>query len=162
MNPRNAGRKKKLNATDDDRKYQREQSKEFKKQNENFSEISETPPTYLDGVAKAAWRTIVPELKGNGLLRNIDRYELELFVKNYSAYRSAEKALQKFGAVYENDKGNLQKNPAMNVLDTTTKSMKSLASDLGLNFNSRAEMLSNRKPDDDEVDVGKQLQDLLG
>ena len=47
-NIKHAGRKRKLNVGDDDRPYQKRQSKKFKEMNKTLKEVQPTPPSHLD------------------------------------------------------------------------------------------------------------------
>ena len=71
-------------------------------------------------------------------LRNLDRSELELYCTWYSIYKEASVQLNK---EQSKKRKNIAKiNNAIKTIDKATRAIKGLASDLGLNVNSRLQM----------------------
>lgn len=99
-----------------------------------------TPPRHLDSVAKAEYRRIVDTL-GKLPLRNLDRTELELYCTWYSVYKNTLIKLKE-----ETDPDEISS--FVSTLDKATRNIKGLASDLGLNVNSRMQMNMPEKEDD--------------
>lgn len=164
-NLKNAGRKRKLNATDGDRPYQQRQSKKFKELNSELKEVQNTPPSHLDKHGKWLWRQIVPELKKVGNVKYLDQLNIANLCSAYSDFRTAEEEIAKDGPypkilievpqvmTYKNAKGKtVQKvvkvtkevqdksksNPMFSIKNTAERTMKTLCADLGMSFNARA------------------------
>lgn len=104
---------------------------------DGFPELQKTPPAHLDKVAKAEYRRIINSI-GNLPLRNLDRSELELYCTWYSIYKDATLQLNK---EYSKKRRNAAKvTDYIKTIDKATRNIKGLASDLGLNVNSRLQM----------------------
>lgn len=177
MNERNSGRKPKLNAEKGDRKEVIDRSKSFSNAQSRLSGLQKYPPKYLDEVAKYLWRVLVPELEKGGMLKNLDKTEMELFCKNYSIYREACQSIEEHGATYpvyewykagEDSEGKtiyrkqlsrISKNSTVEIVNSTTRNLKSLAADLGLNYSSRADMLVGNKSNQ-EMDGKKAVEEI--
>lgn len=99
---------------------------------DGLPELQETPPAYLDPVAKAEYRRIRRSI-GTLPLRGLDQAELENYCSWYSVYRRTIKAMSE--AQNEDDYYSY-----VGTLNKATANIKSLASDLGLNVNSRMSM----------------------
>lgn len=164
-NIKHAGRKRKLNVGDDDRAYQKRQSKKFKEMNKDLKEVQPTPPSHLDKHGKWLWRQIVPELQKIGNIKYLDQLNLAALCSAYSDFRTAEEEIAKDGPyplayievpqvmTYKNAKGKeVQKivkvtkqvqdktkpNPMFSVKNTAERTIKTLCADLGMSFNARA------------------------
>lgn len=164
-NIKHAGRKRKLNVGDDDRPYQKRQSKKFKEMNKTLKEVQPTPPSHLDKHGKWLWRQIVPELQKIGNIKYLDQLNLATLCSAYSDFRTAEEEIAKDGPypkvlievpqvmTYKNAKGKtVQKvvkvtkevqdksksNPMFSIKNTAERTMKTLCADLGMSFNARA------------------------
>lgn len=164
-NIKHAGRKRKLNVGDDDRAYQKRQSKKFKEMNKDLKEVQPTPPSHLDKHGKWLWRQIVPELQKIGNIKYLDQLNLAALCSAYSDFRTAEEEIAKDGPyplayievpqvmTCKNAKGKeVQKivkvtkqvqdktkpNPMFSVKNTAERTMKTLCADLGMSFNARA------------------------
>ncbi|WP_436634036.1 P27 family phage terminase small subunit, partial [Lactobacillus acidophilus] len=94
-NPKHAGRKRKLNAVDGDRPYQKRQSKKFKELNKDLKEVQPTPPSHLDVHGKWLWRQIVPELQKVGNVKYLDQINITNLCSAYSDFRTAEEVIQR-------------------------------------------------------------------
>lgn len=164
-NIKHAGRKRKLNVGDNDRAYQKRQSKKFKEMNKTLKEVQPTPPSHLDKHGKWLWRQIVPELQKIGNIKYLDQLNLAALCSAYSDFRTAEEEIAKDGPypkvlievpqvmTYKNAKGKtVQKvvkvtkevqdksksNPMFAIKNTAERTMKTLCADLGMSFNARA------------------------
>ena len=144
-NPKHAGRKRKLNATDGDRPYQQRQSKKFKDLNADLKEVQKTPPSHLDKHGKWLWRQIVPELQKVGNVKYLDQLNIANLCSAYSDFRIAEEQIQKDGpyAHFMTKTGEIvenksKPNPMFAVKNTAERTMKTLMADLGMSFNARA------------------------
>ena len=164
-NPKNAGRKRKLNTVDSDRPYQKRQAKKFKELNDGLKEVQKTPPSHLDKHGKWLWRQIVPELAKVGNVKYLDQLNLAALCSAYSDFRVAEEEITKNGPYvialvevpkileYQNAKGKkVQKvvkvtkevqdksrpNSMFAIKNTAERTIKTLCADLGMSFNARA------------------------
>lgn len=99
---------------------------------DGFPELQKSPPAYLDKDAKAEYRRVVAAI-GNLPLRDLDHAELENYCAWYSIYKQTTRTLS---SVEDPD----ERERMVRTLDKATKNIKSLASDLGLNVNSRMQM----------------------
>lgn len=99
---------------------------------DGFPELRKSPPAYLDKDAKAEYRRVVAAI-GNLPLRDLDHAELENYCTWYSIYKQTTRTLS---SVEDPD----ERERMVRTLDKATKNIKSLASDLGLNVNSRMQM----------------------
>lgn len=99
---------------------------------DGFPELQKSPPAYLDKDAKAEYRRVVAAI-GNLPLRDLDHAELENYCTWYSIYKQTTRTLSSVGDPDEQER-------LIRTLDKATKNIKSLASDLGLNVNSRMQM----------------------
>lgn len=99
---------------------------------DGFPELQKSPPAYLDKDAKAEYRRVVAAI-GDLPLRDLDHAELENYCTWYSIYKQATRTLSSVDDPDERER-------MVRTLDKATKNIKSLASDLGLNVNSRMQM----------------------
>lgn len=99
---------------------------------DGFPELQKSPPAYLDKDAKAEYRRVVAAI-GDLPLRDLDHAELENYCTWYSIYKQTTRMLS---SVEDPD----ERERMVRALDKATKNIKSLASDLGLNVNSRMQM----------------------
>ncbi|MCI1699460.1 P27 family phage terminase small subunit [Liquorilactobacillus nagelii] len=116
---------------------------------DGLPELQRTPPNHLKGAAKQEYKRIVQSV-GKLPLRNLDRAELENYCTWYGVYKQISLELS------ESDKDGRDK--LISQLDKATKNIKGLASDLGLNVNSRMQM---NMPKIDE-DKPKSIKGVFG
>lgn len=115
--------------------------------------IRVTPPSQLPVDGRTLWTKIIKNFESVESLTKIDEPNLELFCANYSMYRQALESVKKYGIVIETDRG-LKKNPAVGVIDTSTKTMRSLSTALGFDYQFREKVFSeNEKIDDGDSDI---------
>lgn len=114
---------------------------------DGFPELQKTPPDYLPPVAKSEYRRIVNSI-GTLPLRNLDRAELEAYCTWYATYRQIVDEMTASPGDYADHIGDLNK---------ATAAIKGLASDLGLNVNSRMAMNMPK-----QNDKQKSLTDVFG
>ncbi|KAA8327794.1 phage terminase small subunit P27 family [Leuconostoc carnosum] len=148
VNKRNAGRKRTTSTDDKIRSDQRERNKEFKEKQNALFELQDTAPGHLNDIGRALWRKIVPELKKLGTIKQIDTVNLEAFCSLYGTYRLAESEVSTngiFAYTIDEDGDRIfdysKKNPAYSIMNDSIKTLKSLAVDLGLSFDSRSGQL---------------------
>ena len=99
---------------------------------DGFPELQKSPPAYLDKDAKAEYRRVIAAI-GDLPLRDLDHAELENYCTWYSIYKQTTRTLSSVDDPDERER-------MVRTLDKATKNIKSLASDLGLNVNSRMQM----------------------
>lgn len=146
MNVKNSGRKRKLMVVDSDRNDQKERAEAFKDAQSELSDIQTKAPKHLDNRAQWLWRSLVPDMQKMGVLKQVDKINLETLCTNYSIYRDAEEEIQNNGSYIRNEDGEaIKKNPAVDVITSTTKTIKSLCTELGLSFNSRSIQLDAKE-----------------
>lgn len=144
-NPKHAGRKRKLNATEGDQAYQQRQTKQFKQMQKGLKEVQPTPPAHLDKHGKWLWRQIVPELVKVGNVKYLDQLNLAALCSAYSDFRIAEEEIAKEGpyAKFITKTGaevvdKSKANPMFAIKNTSERTIKTLCADLGMSFNARA------------------------
>ncbi|GKT04420.1 phage terminase small subunit P27 family [Furfurilactobacillus entadae] len=130
--------------TDNTRADQRRKGEAFKDAQDEIKDLQLTPPAYLDRVSKQLWREIVPELSKLGLLKQVDKVNLELYCQTYSIYRTAVDSLVENNNGYVvNESGiPIKKGPQIMVISDCARTLKALGADLGLNFDSREEQVT--------------------
>ena len=102
---------------------------------DGIPKLQVTPPNHLDPVAKQDYKRIIESL-GTLPLRNLDRAELENYCTWYSVYKNTSVNMKL--ALKNGDQDEYY--AYISTLNKATASIKSLASDLGLNVNSRMQM----------------------
>jgi P27 family predicted phage terminase small subunit len=102
---------------------------------DGLPELQKTPPAHLEPIAKAEYRRIVGSI-GKLPLRNLDRTELEAYCTWYASYRHIVDVMNKAQA----DGSTEEYLGYLSQLRKATDAIKGLASDLGLNVNSRMAM----------------------
>lgn len=122
---------------------------------DGFPALQKTPPAHLDKVAKAEYRRIINSI-GNLPLRNLDRSELELYCTWYSLYNRASK---EFRSIKDLASDPDTVSYYTSIIDKCTRNIKGLASDLGLNVNSRLQM---NMPKANDQNDHKSLREKFG
>nr|WP_196777178.1 phage terminase small subunit P27 family [Weissella cibaria] len=98
---------------------------------EKIDKLSETAPQHLTGEAKKMWETIVPFLNESGYVINADSSAVETLAMNYQMLREAYESVKNVGILYTAGEKYFKK-PAVGIIDSATKVIKSVGSDLGL------------------------------
>ena len=101
--------------------------------------VNVEPPDYFDGLEYAVliWRSVVPELLKNKLLKITDMHNVEMFCIAYENMRQAQKEIVKYGVTMEGATGGPIKNPAVTALNEASRQMVQFGSMLGLDPSSR-------------------------
>ena len=152
-------RKAKVTNDEDDRRDQRERTEHLKDVLASKDKLPETAPSHLAGDAKKLWETIVPELNATGYVIGVDASEVETLAMNYQMLREAYESVKDNGITYMAGE-KMFKNPAVGIIDSTTKVIKSIGSDLGLSPQSRATLIDMASSDDE--DAGEDLAKRFG
>lgn len=135
----------------------------------SHKELPDKPPSYLKGTAAAMWRRLVPMIKADPIVNDMDRTVVEAFCTNYQLMRQAYDDIQENGItkpiykttispvtgdVVATDFTGFKRNPSTQILDSATAKLRSLGSELGLTPQSRADLMSIRTDDDDDDAIG--------
>lgn len=146
---------------------------------QNGGQLSPNPPKYLDKIAAAMWRKIVPYLLEKGKdVRRIDSGLVEMYCTQYEVYRKAYKSIKEDGTQQKQEKSvqnnrgeviahdfiGFKRNPATSIYNDALKSLTAVGAQLGLSPKSRAELaqMVGDGADKDKVDVQKALKQMLG
>ncbi|MGX6472101.1 phage terminase small subunit P27 family [Pediococcus pentosaceus] len=139
-------------------------------------ELPVSAPSYLKGTAKYMWTRIVPLLRESGKTSDLDRTLVEAFCINYQQMRDAYKSIQEDGqskAVYKttvspttgkvlgHDFAGFKRNPASQIIDSTSKNLRSIANGLGLSPQSRTDLLNLPKEEEGGKSTAEQLTDFF-
>ncbi|KAJ80409.1 phage terminase, small subunit, putative, P27 family [Enterococcus faecalis] len=109
--------------------------------------IRTSAPNQLPSEGKYLWTKIIKNFESVDSLTRLDEPNLELFCANYAMYRQALESVKEFGVVIETETG-MKKNPAVGVIDTASKTMRSLSTALGFDYQFREKVI---KEADEEV-----------
>lgn len=116
-----------------------------KKALEEFKEINDETPNYLDHMGKLIYRDIVSLMRGNLPVSELDKTMIATFSMTYSHWRKLNRDILKNGTIlvtyddYGNEKRTV--NPAYNAMLKAQNEMRQLASQLGLTMNSRMQLV---------------------
>lgn len=124
--------------------------------------IAPDPPGWLSEYAQEEWAYVVPRLEELGLIGQIDRASLVVYVEAVSAHRSAVEMLDRMRqqvlipgpARGEDGQRSFVKNPIMQVIRDQASIITRVAAEFGMTASARARMVL---PDDPHTE----LDDLL-
>lgn len=156
-------RQVKLTTNPSDRKDQRERTKNLIEASKGMPAIQKSPPRYLKGTARTAWKTIVPALLETGYVKVSDQGIIEALCVQIGVYREAYDEVVKHGIqqviykpvqdssgkILEHSFQGYKKNPAVATLDSATAKIKTLSESLGLTPAARAQLLDISDNDKD-------------
>ena len=109
----------------------------------DFSDVVNIdPPIYFDGLefATIIWKSVVPELLKNRVLKITDMHNVEMFCIAYENMRQAQKEISQNGITVEGATGGPIKNPAVTTLNEASRQMIQFGSMLGLDPSSRTRL----------------------
>lgn len=86
------------------------------------------------------WRSVIPELLKNKVLKITDMHNVEMFCIAYHNMRLAQDEVKLNGVTLTNVFGGKAKNPALTVLNEASKQMASFGAMLGLDPSSRSRL----------------------
>ena len=109
--------------------------------------IDIAPPDYFCDLefASMMWRSIVPELLKNEVIRITDMHNVEAFCIAYDNYRQAQKDVAENGVTVMGGNGNLAKNPALTGINEAMRQMAMFGAMLGLDPSSRQRLTGGGK-----------------
>lgn len=124
---------------------------------EEFEQINEEIPNYLDHMAKIEYKRIVELMRDNLPVSELDKTMLATFCMTYSHWRKLNRDILKHGAVMietDEDGNELSRrvNPSWNAMLKAQSEMRQLANQLGLTMNSRMQLvIPDEEDEEDEV-----------
>ncbi|MGK9299605.1 phage terminase small subunit P27 family [Melissococcus plutonius] len=121
-------------------------------------ELPNLPPDYLGGTARYMWRRLVPLIKENPIVSELDKTMVESFCVNYQTMRLAYESIKEDGAIYTTESG-MKKNPAVQVLDLASKNLRSIGAELGLTPASRAKLLESSEDEPDNSSIIESMKE---
>ena len=132
---------------------QRAQHKDARKALFDYSELNEQPPKWLQGAALTEWKRIVPLLKKDTAVSDLDAGLIGAYCRAYQTVQTCEIDLKKHGLVITNpETGIKKKNPYYEIQSQAFKDMKMIAAELGLSLNSRQKLELNKAKSKDTSD----------
>ncbi|ANZ70543.1 terminase [Pediococcus claussenii] len=123
------------------------------------------------------WTRIVPLLKSDSHVTDLDRTLVEAFCVNYQQMREAYDNIQKNGQVkaaykvsispvtgeiVSKDFSGYKRNPATQILDSSSKNIKAIASELGLTPQSRSDLLALPNDSNGKENMSDMMQKFFG
>ena len=151
----------KLDDSKDARKYQRERTEKVKDLNKSFDELITQPPAFIkDRASKKLYKYLAEQLNKSGYINNTDSSILLTLVINIQALQSAYESLNSVGATYTTDNGMIKKNPATDVIATTSTKILSASTALGFSPASRASLINLAQVDSE--DSAQKLMKMFG
>lgn len=108
-----------------------------------FTEITNIDvPDYMSNLefAPIMWRSIVPELCAQKILRITDMHNVEAFCMAYENWRKAQRSVANEGIVVSGAMGGPIKNPALTASNEAARQMAMFGAMLGLDPSSRARL----------------------
>ncbi|WP_125762285.1 phage terminase small subunit P27 family [Companilactobacillus hulinensis] len=149
-----SGRPPKLTAYDGNISNQTKADKEnTEKQLFSYKDLNSNPPDYLKGEALKEWTHIVPLLKKDSPISELDRGMIVAYCNTYGLMVDCQNALNESGTFDSNGK----KSPYLVTQQQATRDLKSYATALGLTLESRSKLeytkAKNAEPDDPYSDM---------
>lgn len=143
-----------------------------------IKDLPDEPPKYLKGTARYMWRRLVPLIKSDPTVNEMDKTMVEAFCINYQMMRNAyDHVIEKdavtaayktvvnpvTGKVIGTDFVGYKVNPSVKILDSSSTKLKALGSELGLTPKGRAELLELKLPDtEDKTSTADLIKQVLG
>lgn len=132
---------------------QRAQHRDARKALFDYSELQDDPPKWLQGAALTEWNRIVPLLKKDTPVSDLDAGLIGAYCRCYQTAQTCEMDLRKHGLVITNkETGAKKKNPYYEIQSQAFKDMKMIAGELGLSLNSRQKLELNKAKSKDTSD----------
>lgn len=113
----------------------------------NFKKV----PRELTAVEKKEWKRLAEDLQGLPL-SELDRNALAAYCGWWSVYLEAKKERDELGVIVEEERKDYtirKKNPAIELMATASKEIKSIASEIGLTVNGRLQIVTSYNDADD-------------
>lgn len=110
----------------------------------NFNDLSETPPDFLDEVAKEEYVRVVEEIKKMPIV-DLDKVLLIQYCSFYSDFLGASEDVSTNGSYFIDADGKKKVNPAFTIKERAATQMRSAAGLLGLTVDSRLRIVAPTK-----------------
>ena len=101
-----------------------------------------------DNTVQGYMKDIVQELESSGKMKETDRISLDILACNLQKWRMAESEVAKMGILLPSDRGNMSKNPAIDVANAALRQAMAIMQDYGLTALSRKKL---KKGEEKEV-----------
>lgn len=106
----------------------------------NFKPLIDQPPAWLDDAAVTEWQRIVPLIKADIPVSELDAAAIASYCQAYSDVQAAQAAIDAGGMTIETETGSVRANPAVKMKRDAVAQMTKLADALGLTVYSRLKM----------------------
>lgn len=104
-------------------------------------------PAWLSKYAKTEWRRVVPELDALGVLTKVDRSALAAYCEAVATFKEATEAIDKVGVLVQGRrKGDVIKNPALQVQRDAARLIATFSAMFGLSPSDRVRLMGDAKP----------------
>jgi P27 family predicted phage terminase small subunit len=110
-------------------------------------------PKTLTGEAAAEWRRITNLLRGLGLVAQLDRAALAMYVQAWARWVDAEEQLATQGVIVKSPNGYPIQNPYLSVSHQAAKQMQLLLGEFGLSPAARHRLLGATKKTEDRPET---------
>lgn len=105
-----------------------------------FKPLIDQPPAWLDDTAVKEWRRIVPLIKADVPVSELDAASIASYCQAYSDVQTAQAEIDASGTTIETATGGVRANPAVKMKRDAVAQMVKLADELGLTVYSRLKM----------------------
>lgn len=133
-------------------KLEKEQRRAAEEALTKYPKLTATAPDWLDDTATSEWTRIVPLLKQNTPISELDTSLIASHCALYSTVVRMTKAINKYGEVIETDTGHRKQSPYFMARDKAIKEMKSVDTQLGLTPQARARLEIHKAITDEPQD----------
>ena len=123
----------------------------YLKKNCNMIEIEKRVKGYMASVSK--------ELKKQGKLRNVDKLSMDILESSLRKWLMAEKMVLELGILLPSDRGNMSKNPAIDVSIASLRQALGIMQDYGLTALSEKKLLRGETKGDSKSPFAAFLDD---
>ncbi|WP_125708067.1 phage terminase small subunit P27 family [Companilactobacillus zhongbaensis] len=142
------GKPKLTGYTGDSTKETQAEKKQAEKQLFTYEQLNSTPPTWLKGTARSEWNRLVPLLKKDSAISELDRNTLISYCNTSALIIDCQKEINKAGAFTDDGK----KTNFLITQQQAQRDLKGFATSLGLTIESRVKLeyskAKNTTPDD--------------
>lgn len=118
----------------------------------DFEYVSNHPPKFLQEIGSDEWNRLIPLMKKLPISQ-LDLNSIAQYCKFYELFVVSSQEVNEHGtttSIHTKDGIVLKKNPAFDVMLKSSDQIKSLANSLGLNINSRLQIIGNQEMNEDE------------
>lgn len=118
----------------------------------NYEPIDDEIPKELTGYARKEWKKIVPLLKKQTPVSNLDKSQLINYCMLAQTVNTCQRYIVKEGLCVMTTNGTKRVNPYFNMQDKAIKDMRAIANDFGLTIKSRANIENQKAQQKDPED----------